>query len=70
MLIQLTRRGTEASRMGGFVGLTRVLVLIVVAFMFFGAKWLPVLGQGLGRGTREFKTAVSEDDPAPSNKAG
>ena len=37
------------------------LVLIVVAFLLlFGAKRLPEIAQGLGKGIREFKRAMRE----------
>lgn len=35
-----------------------ILVLLVVA-LIFGAKRLPELGKGLGKGIREFKDATS-----------
>ncbi len=57
------------------VGPLEIIVLIVLALVFFGAKRLPELGKGLGQGIREFKKASKDiraelddsfkDDPKP-----
>lgn len=35
-----------------------LIVIILVLLLFFGAKRLPELAQGLGKGIREFKKAT------------
>lgn len=42
-----------------------ILVILVVATLFFGPKKLPELGKGLASGIREFKGALKlgEDEP-------
>jgi len=42
------------------IGTTELLVIFFVILLLFGAKKLPELAQGLGRGIREFKKASSE----------
>lgn len=36
------------------------VVIILVVLIFFGAKKIPELARGLGRGIREFKDATNE----------
>lgn len=45
--------------MFGLGGQELILILFVV-LLFFGAKKLPELARGLGRGIREFKDATKE----------
>ena len=55
----------------GSIGATE-LVLIVLAIVFlFGAKKIPEIAAGLGKGIREFKKAareIDEDPPAEQKK--
>ena len=48
--------------MGQF-SLTHLLILAVIALLFFGPSRLPQLGQGLGRAIRGFKEGLSGTDP-------
>ncbi|MEM9857527.1 MAG: twin-arginine translocase TatA/TatE family subunit [Bacteroidota bacterium] len=36
------------------------IIIILVVLIFFGAKKIPELARGLGRGIREFKDATKE----------
>jgi len=42
------------------VGTTELIVIMFVILLLFGAKKLPELAQGLGKGIREFKKASSD----------
>lgn len=42
--------------MGGY----EILLIMLVILIFFGAKKIPELARGLGKGIREFKDATSE----------
>jgi sec-independent protein translocase protein TatA len=56
--------------MGNF-GTTEILLIVLVVLIFFGAKKIPELAQGLGKGIREFRKAakeVSEDIDSESKK--
>ena len=44
----------------GGLGGTEVILIILVVVLFFGAKRIPELAKGLGRGIREFKDASTE----------
>lgn len=48
--------------MFGKVGITQLLVIFGIFFLFFGYKKLPDLGKSLGKGIREWRRAVSEND--------
>lgn len=43
--------------MGG-IGGWEVLLIMLVVLIFFGAKKVPELARGLGKGIREFKDAT------------
>ena len=42
------------------LGTTEMILILVVVLFFFGAKKLPELARGLGKGIREFKDASRE----------
>ncbi len=44
----------------GSLGTTEMLMIALVILLFFGAKRIPELARGLGRGIREFKDASKE----------
>ncbi|MFN0203020.1 MAG: twin-arginine translocase TatA/TatE family subunit [Bacteroidia bacterium] len=44
----------------GNLGPTEVILILVVILVFFGAKRIPELARGLGKGIREFKDASRE----------
>ncbi len=50
--------------MGSF-GPEKILLLVLVLVLLFGAKRLPELGASLGKGIREFKGSLSGKDEAP-----
>jgi len=52
--------------MGDLLQPWHMIVLLVVAFLLFGAKRLPELGKGLGEGLKGFKEGLKGiSDPAP-----
>ena len=42
------------------LGFQELLIILVIALLFFGGKKLPEIASGLGKGIREFKRASSE----------
>lgn len=44
----------------GSFGPTEMIFVMVILLLVFGAKRLPELGSGLGRGIREFKRSLRE----------
>ena len=43
-----------------FIGMWEAVIIMVAILIFFGAKKLPELAAGLGKGIREFKRASSD----------
>ena len=43
-----------------------LLVILIIALLFFGPSKLGELGKGLGDGIRHFKKAMKEDPGAPA----
>jgi sec-independent protein translocase protein TatA len=46
--------------MFGNIGPTEMIFLMIILLLIFGAKRLPELGSGLGKGIREFKKSMRE----------
>ena len=44
------------------LGMGEMLVILVIVLIIFGAGRLPELGEGLGKGIRNFRKATSEPD--------
>ncbi len=44
----------------GNLGATEIILIVLVILIFFGAKKIPELAQGLGKGIREFRKATRE----------
>lgn len=53
--------------MGGF-GMTEILLILGVILLLFGAKKIPELMRGVGRGMHEFKNA--KDGPSTDRTDG
>jgi sec-independent protein translocase protein TatA len=54
--------------MGGF-GPEKILLIVLVLVLLFGAKRLPELGASLGKGIREFKGSLSGKEDASQDVA-
>ncbi|MBI1931552.1 MAG: twin-arginine translocase TatA/TatE family subunit [Ignavibacteriales bacterium] len=46
--------------MFGSLGATEIILIIVAIILLFGAKKIPELAQGVGKGMKEFKKAIKE----------
>ena len=45
-----------------FPGMTEIIIILLICVVIFGAGKLPELGKGLGKGIKNFKKAITEDD--------
>lgn len=46
--------------MFGNLGAGEILIIVLVILLLFGAKKIPELAQGLGKGMREFKKSLKD----------
>jgi sec-independent protein translocase protein TatA len=44
------------------MGFSELLIILVIVLIIFGAGKLPEIGEGLGRGIRNFRKAVKAPD--------
>ncbi|MGI8968604.1 MAG: twin-arginine translocase TatA/TatE family subunit [Chloroflexota bacterium] len=49
----------------GFLHAPELIALLLIALVIFGPKRLPEIGQGLGKGIREFKKHTDHDEEKP-----
>ena len=52
----------------GGMGTGEVVILIVIILLLFGAKRIPDLARGIGKGIKEFKDARNGEDPKENEK--
>ena len=43
-----------------FPGLTELIIILVIVIVIFGATRLPQIGEGLGKGIRNFRIGIKE----------
>lgn len=48
--------------MFGGIGMPELIIILVIILIIFGANKLPQIGQGLGKGIRNFKKATQEKE--------
>ncbi len=48
--------------MFGGIGMPELIVILVIVLIIFGANKLPQIGEGLGKGIRNFKKATKEEE--------
>jgi sec-independent protein translocase protein TatA len=46
--------------MFGSLGTGEIILIVLIVLIFFGAKKIPELAQGLGKGLREFRKATRD----------
>lgn len=44
----------------GEIGIEKILLIMTVVLLLFGAKRIPEIGSSLGRGIRDFKRSLSD----------
>lgn len=52
----------------GMIGPPQIAVIAILLILLFGAKKIPELMRGMGRGVKEFKDAVNKDYTADDSK--
>ena len=52
----------------GWLGGWEIAVIVVIVLLLFGGKKIPELMRGLGKGIKEFKEGVADDDEKNDDK--
>lgn len=59
-----------ASILLGQIGTTEVLLILVVVLLLFGAKKIPELMKGIGKGVKSFKDGMNGKDEESGSEQG
>lgn len=46
----------------GMPGPTELIIIFLIVLVLFGARRIPDIAKGLGRGIKDFKSAIREED--------
>lgn len=55
--------------MFGGIGPEKIILLLIVVLLLFGAKRIPEIGSSFGRGIREFKKSIGDSGDADAAPA-
>ncbi len=44
------------------IGPTQLIIILLIVVLLFGAKKIPEIAKGLGKGIKDFKGALKEDE--------
>ncbi len=53
----------------GMLGPMEIVLIVLIVVLLFGGKKIPELMRGLGKGIKDFKTGMNEDDPNKDKKS-
>lgn len=51
----------------GWIGTPEIIIIVVIILLLFGGKKIPELMRGLGKGVKEFKDGVADDNENKEN---
>ena len=49
------------------LGIPELLIILAILVLIFGAGRLPQIGEGLGKGIRNFKKSIKEEEEPPKD---
>jgi sec-independent protein translocase protein TatA len=51
------------------LGPTELIIILLIVILLFGAKKIPEIGKGLGKGIKDFKTAMKDGEDEADKEA-
>jgi sec-independent protein translocase protein TatA len=58
----------EVIYQAGMIGPQQIILIAIILILLFGAKKIPELMKGVGKGIKEFKNAPNDDDEDKSKE--
>jgi sec-independent protein translocase protein TatA len=55
----------KGERLMGNFGMQELLIILLIVVLLFGAKRIPEIMRGMGRGVKEFKDGMRTEDDKP-----
>jgi sec-independent protein translocase protein TatA len=63
LLILLSKfKQMELNIILGIIGPNQIIIILIIVVLLFGAKKIPELMKGVGKGIKEFKDATNKDE--------
>ena len=53
----------------GMPSMPELLIVLAIVVLLFGAKKIPDIAKGMGKGIKDFKKAIKEDEEEPKEIA-
>lgn len=47
------------------IGVPELAIILIIVLLIFGAGKIPEIGAGIGRGIKNFKTSIAEQEDKP-----
>ncbi len=50
-------------QLAGWLGTWEIVIIVVIVLLLFGGRKIPELMRGVGKGIKEFKDGIADDEP-------
>jgi sec-independent protein translocase protein TatA len=50
------------------LGPTELIIILLIVVLLFGARKIPEIAKGLGKGIKDFKSAMKDEDKSDAKK--
>ena len=52
----------------GVIGVWQIVLIIAVVLLMFGGRKIPELMSGIGKGMKDFKKSIKDDEETPGDR--